>query len=332
VLNLRKRIPTIMDADEILDKAFRRAVKIDAEGDSKFHMIQRKSAARIMATADIISNTLIKYNRAFPSLNDRNEFVAELINVLIGVDELKKALSKVEWAAQKVSELQREYTGKVQRATDLNSMDNERKQYYGRISSVLQRIDKDLKFLQMAREELRKVPDFDSSMPAVVIAGFPNVGKSQLVEKISTAKPQIAAYPFTTQGIGVGHFEKGWRKFQIIDTPGLLDRPLEDRNEIELQAVLALKHLADVIVFVLDPSETSGYSYEKQLHLLESIRTSFEGIPFIEVENKVDLIRTDSDRIKISAMAGENLDALRDEIVRVLKSTEAAALPMEPLE
>jgi nucleolar GTP-binding protein len=199
-------------------------------------------------------------------------------------------------------------------------MDNERKQYYGRISSIMQRIDKDLKFLQNAREELRKVPDFDNSMPAVVIAGFPNVGKSQLVDKISTAKPQIAAYPFTTQGIGVGHFEKGWRKFQIIDTPGLLDRPLEDRNEIELQAVLALKHLADVIVFVLDPSETSGYSYEKQLH------------PMIEVENKVDLVRTNSDRIKISAMAGENLDQLKDEIVRVLKSTEAAALPMEPLE
>jgi 50S ribosomal subunit-associated GTPase HflX len=51
----------------------------------------------------------------------------------------------------------------------------------------------------------------------------------------------------------------------------------------------------------------------------------------IEVENKVDLIRTDSDRIKISAMVGENIDELRDEIVKVLKSTEAAALPMEPL-
>jgi nucleolar GTP-binding protein len=96
--------------------------------------------------------------------------------------------------------------------------------------------------------------------------------------------------------------------------------------------VLALKHLADVIVFVLDPSETSGYSYEKQLHLLESIKKSFEGIPMIEVENKVDLIRTNSDRIKISAMAGENLDELKDEIVKVLKSTEAAALPMEPSE
>jgi len=95
-----------------LTRRFRRAVKIDAEGDSKFDMIHRKSAARIMATGDIISTTLIKYNRAFPSLNDRNEFVAELINVLIGVDELKKALSKLEWAAQKVSELQREYTGR----------------------------------------------------------------------------------------------------------------------------------------------------------------------------------------------------------------------------
>jgi 50S ribosomal subunit-associated GTPase HflX len=52
----------------------------------------------------------------------------------------------------------------------------------------------------------------------------------------------------------------------------------------------------------------------------------------IEVENKVDLMRTDSDRIKISAMVGENLGELVDEIVKVLKSTEAAAMPMEPSE
>jgi nucleolar GTP-binding protein len=84
------------------------------------------------------------------------------------------------------------------------------------------------------------------------------VGKSSLLRCLSSAKPEIAQYPFTTKEIHVGHIEKTekyiTKRFQIIDTPGLLDRPLSKRNEIEKQAIAALTHLADLIVFVLDVS------------------------------------------------------------------------------
>ena len=69
----------------------------------------------------------------------------------------------------------------------------------------------------------------------------------------------MAAYPFTTKGIDVGIHEAGHRRYQVIDTPGLLDREIEDRNRIEMQAVTALKHLANAMLFILDPSETCGY-------------------------------------------------------------------------
>jgi nucleolar GTP-binding protein len=166
----------------------------------------------------------------------------------------------------------------------------------------------------------------------VVIAGFPNVGKSQLVERISSARPVIAPYPFTTQGIGVGHVKFGWHRFQVIDTPGLLDRPLEERNAIELQAILALKYLADVIVFILDPSETAGYTMEKQERLLTSVRENFPGIPIIEVENKVDVLRSDSERLKMSAINGEGVEVLLDQIKLHFKDMERLEMPMEPKE
>jgi nucleolar GTP-binding protein len=321
-----------MMPQEILDKAFKRAAKTDSSGDSKFDMIMNKSVARVVATSDIISTLLIKYNRAFPSVNEREGFMIELLCVLTDMDKLKQSLGKLEWAAHKVEALRKEYIRRVRNTRNLDDLDTARKEYYGRLSSVVWRIEKDLKYVAFARDEFRKIPMVDEEAPTIVVAGFPNVGKSQLVDRISTAKPEIAPYPFTTQGIGVGEITVGFRKFQIIDTPGLLDRPLEERNEIELQAILALKYLSDLLVFVMDPSETSGYSMEKQENLLASVRENFPDVPIIEVENKIDVMRTDSDRFKISAMSGDGVDRLLEEIVSRFKELERNELPMEPKE
>jgi nucleolar GTP-binding protein len=143
-----------------------------------------------------------------------------------------------------------------------------------------------------------------------------------LVARISTAKPRVAVYPFTTQEISVGTFEKKYLRYQVIDTPGLLDRDLSDRNPIELRAVLALRHLADVIVFIFDPTETCGYLMEQQEHLLETIKKEFANVPVIEVENKSDLSKSGNKRIKISAETGAGVQKLIDSLAEQLRSQE----------
>jgi nucleolar GTP-binding protein len=110
----------------------------------------------------------------------------------------------------------------------------------------------------------------------------------------------------------------------VVDTPGLLDRELSERNDIERQAVLALKYLADVIVFVLDPSETSGYTMDKQLRLLAEVKKEFVAIPVIEVENKIDLLDSGSDRLKMSALKGIGVEKLQREITGHLKQSAKA--------
>jgi nucleolar GTP-binding protein len=159
-------------------------------------------------------------------------------------------------------------------------------------------------------------------MLTVVIAGYPNVGKSSLIRQLSAAKPEVAQYPFTTKQIYVGHMEKTVRyekkQYQIIDTPGLLDRPLSERNNIEKQAIAALRHLADLIVFIFDPSETSGYPMSEQTLLLENIKKLFCDVPFIIVENKVDVKNIGSANRKISCITGEGIEELRQEILSVL--------------
>ncbi|GAJ12540.1 unnamed protein product, partial [marine sediment metagenome] len=57
----------------------------------------------------------------------------------------------------------------------------------------------------------------------VVLIGFPNVGKSQILSRLTKATPQVAPYPFTTQEPQVGMIEFEDIKIQLIDTPPITD-------------------------------------------------------------------------------------------------------------
>ena len=324
-----KRIPTILTADELLDKAFRRVLKIRKEGDDRMDGKKKTTVARLTASGDIISTTLILYVRAFPSMQKREEFHMELLDLLVGLDQLKKSLAALSWCSQQVMKLRKEYIRRSKNAQRASDLERVRKEYYGRASSMINQIAGDLEVVSKGREAFKKLPAIDASVPTVVIAGFPNVGKSQLVDRISTAKPTIAAYPFTTKGITIGHFQEGWRRYQVVDTPGLLDRELSERNDIERQAILALKYLADVIVFILDPSETSGYTMEKQLRLLAEVKKEFGAIPVIEVENKIDVMDSGSTRLKMSALNGIGVEKLQGVITEHLKNCAKAKVTDE---
>ena len=76
---------------------------------------------------------------------------------------------------------------------------------------------------------------------------------------------------------------------QIVDTPGILDRPMAERNEIEREAIAALKYLAHVIIFMIDPSEACGWNLEQQLNLLKEVQKMFPMNPLLIVLNKVDI-------------------------------------------
>lgn len=64
-------------------------------------------------------------------------------------------------------------------------------------------------------------------------------------------------------------------RWQVIDTPGILDHPLEERNIIEMQAITALAHLRAAILYFIDVSERCGYSIAQQIKLYDSIKPLF---------------------------------------------------------
>ena len=315
------QIPTISTADELIDRAFRKAARVQIADRERVYRLKKSSIAKLQSVSQMLDSTLSSYVKSFPSFDEMHPFRKELLDLLLDLDRLKKSLGALDWARKKILEISGEELTGMRRTMDLEVIDRRREAAYGRIASVMKQIKKDLNFLIEARDRIRKLPTIFPESPTVVIAGYPNVGKSMLVSRLSSARPQVAPYPFTTKGIIVGHFTQKWQKYQVIDTPGLLDRPLSERNDIELQAILALRHLADVLVFLIDPTAEAGTSVERQHELLEQIKKDFGSSDLIVVETKSDLMKTKKE-MAISSVTGEGLEELRALIVEKLKKVK----------
>lgn len=316
-----KKIPSVFSAEEILDISFKRAKKVQIHDRDIFYKKKKTIIAKTDSFATNVISFLEKYVKEFPSIEQLPSFYQELINIKIDINKLRKSLGAIDWARKTCKNIYSKQAKSLKKSQNLDFLKMKQQEIHGRLSSVVKQVNKDLIFLSESQKIINKFPDI-SEVPTVVIAGYPNVGKSSLLKCLSSAKPEIAQYPFTTKEIHVGHIEKKDRhiikRYQIIDTPGLLDRPLSDRNKIEKQAIAALTHLADLVVFVLDPSETSGYSLDDQEHLLSNIKKMFSDSTMILVENKADVKKTKSSHLKISCETGEGIDILLNEIFSTL--------------
>jgi len=325
-----KRLPVAPEPDELLVRAFRHASKaagtIKARGKPP-EVAKQREAQRIRVMSKTIRTALTNLVAGTPSLSNLPPFYQELVWALVDVDTTRKSLGAIDGTAEVVGKLEREHLRRLRSAGSPVEAAAIRRQAYGRISSVVRRAGGHLAFLREAAGKLTDLPSVYIDMPTIVIAGYPNVGKTTLLKQLTGSEPEIAPYPFTTKGLKLGYFERDHERYQVIDTPGLFDRPLEKRNPIERQAIAALRNLADVVVFMLDPSGTCGYELEGQLHLLEDIRKTFVDVKVLVVANKADLLdERQMDRVHelcggvifISATTGQGIPELEKLAMEIL--------------
>jgi GTP-binding protein len=170
----------------------------------------------------------------------------------------------------------------------------------------------------------------------VGLVGLPNAGKSTLISKISAAKPKIADYPFTTlqPNLGIVRY-KDFQSFVVADIPGLIEGAHTGKG----LGIRFLKHIerTKVLVFLIDSTlipfkENKTEDYDVLVNELKSYDKKLLDKPRIICFSKVDSLTDEQKKslskikftkgnskekipiLKISALSGENLKKLLDEI------------------
>lgn len=326
-----ERMPTVLTAEEIINKALGESAKLEIELHDRIPAIvkaKKREGSRIRLVEKITAGYLESLVKSVPTVDNLHPFYRDMLEILVGIPSAKAALGRLSRTARIIHEAGKSASRQLKTARNPAVAAGARRAFFGRATSLIRDATEDLTFLAELREKMKDLPTADPSVPTVVLAGYPGVGKSTVVSMVSSARPQIRSYPFTTQEIVVGHYRTARSLIQMVDTPGLLDRPLSERNRTELLAISALGQLANIIAFLVDVSEANGFSISAQKRLYEDLREAFPGKEILVFFNKTDLAsdsqlkeaeRAFGPCLRISAAKGEGLDSFMREIGEALR-------------
>jgi nucleolar GTP-binding protein len=312
-------LQSINDSKFYLDQAFK---KSKLQGEKVFAKSSGDQLSRIIRTESeklkTFSNTLKEYMdnivKKFPNIDNLPEIYTELVRLTLDYDLLKKSLGSLNWVNKRIEELTSICWKSLRASDSKTAINTAMNAYYGRIGSLMRQVDKHLRYIEEARRTMRDYPTLKTDLYTVAITGFPNIGKSTLLSKITTAKPEIKDYSFTTKKINQGYAKYGLRKVQFVDTPGVLDR--SKMNNIELQAFLVLKYLVNLIIYVIDLTEP--YPIKKQEELLKKLKEHDK--PVIIYLSKTDILPKEVfEKAKKKYRAVTNIDDLNKKIEKNMK-------------
>lgn len=258
-------VPTASDfLDVVLSKTQRKTPTVIHKNYS-IGRIRTFYMRKVKFTQDSFEEKLGQMLDDFPKLDNIHPFYADLMNVLYDKDHYKLALGQVNTARHLISSVAKDYVRLLKFGDSLYRCKQLKRAAMGRMATIMRRQKDSLAYLEQVRQHLARLPSIDPNTRTLLVCGYPNVGKSSFINKVTRADVDVQPYAFTTKSLFVGHMDYKYLRWQVIDTPGILDHPLEDRNTIEMQSITALAHLRACILFFLDLSEQCGYSVLDQV-------------------------------------------------------------------
>ncbi|XP_045209739.2 GTP-binding protein 4-like [Mercenaria mercenaria] len=286
-------VPTAKDfVDIVLSKTQRKTPTV-VHKHYKISRIRQFYTRKIKFAQQTFHDKLSQIITDFPKLEDVHPFYADLMNVLYDKDHFKLALGQINTARHLIDNVAKDYVRLMKYADSLYRCKQLKKAALGRMCTIMKRQKQSLEYLEQVRQHLSRLPTIDPNTRTLLICGFPNVGKSSFINKITRADVEVQPYAFTTKSLFVGHTDYKYLRWQVVDTPGILDHSLEDRNTIEMQAITALAHLRAAVLYVMDVSEQCGHSIEQQVSLFKNIKPLFANKPLIVCVNKIDILKVE---------------------------------------
>ncbi|XP_072390132.1 nucleolar GTP-binding protein 1 [Diabrotica undecimpunctata] len=286
-------VPTAKDFIDIILSKTQRKTPTVVHKQYKITRIRAFYVRKVKFSQQSFHDRLTQILTEFPKLDDVHPFYADLMNVLYDKDHYKLALGQLNTARHLIDNVAKDYCRLLKYGDSLYRCKQLKRAALGRMATIMKRQAANLSYLEQVRQHLARLPSIDPYTRTIIICGFPNVGKSSFINKITRADVEVQPYAFTTKSLYVGHTDYKYLRWQVIDTPGILDHSLEERNVIEMQAVTALAHLRACVLYFLDLSEQCGHNLDEQVKLFESIKPLFANKPLLLVANKCDIIKLD---------------------------------------
>ncbi|BCS18048.1 putative GTPase NOG1 [Aspergillus puulaauensis] len=289
-----KDIPPVPTNQEFLDIVLsrtQRQLPTQIRAGFKISRIRGFYTRKVKYTQETFGEKFQAILDGFPRLQDIHPFHKDLMNTLYDADHFRIALGQVSTAKHLIETVSRDYVRLIKYAGSLFQCKQLKRAALGRMATICRRLKDPLVYLEQVRQHLGRLPSIDPNTRTLLICGYPNVGKSSFLRSISRADVDVQPYAFTTKSLFVGHFDYKYLRFQAIDTPGILDHPLEEMNTIEMQSITAIAHLRSAVMYFMDLSEQCGYSVSDQIKLFHNIRPLFANKIVFVVVNKIDVRR-----------------------------------------
>jgi nucleolar GTP-binding protein len=284
-------VPTSQEFLDIVLSRTQRRLPTQIRSGFQITRIRAFYMRKVKYTAETFGEKLSAILDGFPRLADIHPFHKDLLNTLYDADHFRIALGQCNTAKSLIETVARDYVRLIKYGQSLFQCKQLKRAALGRMATICKRLKDPLLYLDQVRQHLGRLPSIDPNTRTLLICGYPNVGKSSFLKNISRADVDVQPYAFTTKSLFVGHFDYKMLRFQAIDTPGILDHPLEEMNTIEMQSITAIAHLRSAIMYFMDLSEQCGYSVHAQMALFRSIKPLFANKLVFIVINKIDVTR-----------------------------------------
>ncbi|XP_068213596.1 GTP-binding protein 4 [Palaemon carinicauda] len=283
-------VPSAKDFIDIILSKTQRKTPTVIHRHFKISRIRRFYMRKVKFTQQNFHDKLTTILNDFPKLEDVHPFYADLMNTLYNKDHFKLSLGQINMAKHLIDKVGSDYTKLLKYGDSLYRCKQLKKAAMGRMVTIMKKQGPPLKYLEDVRQHMSRLPSIDPNTRTLLLCGCPNAGKSSFINMTTNADVEVQPYAFTTKSLYVGHTDYEYLRWQVVDTPGILDRPFDEMNTIELQAITALAHIRSVVVFILDISETCDVEIEQQMKIFESIKPLFANKPLIVACNKIDVM------------------------------------------
>ncbi|AAF14665.1 EST gb/AI997445 comes from this gene [Arabidopsis thaliana] len=273
-----QKLPMVMPSIDLYASALRKSKRVQpTKGIANIAKRERnRGAKQLDAFMKELALPLKGYMESFPRKKLLHPYERSLIDLTLGDGKYEEVLGKVDVLRKKVQSVGKEHASLCAKALSKKEAEERLSEGVEKLELVFQQQGGAVDDLLTIAKVLRAMPVVDLEMPTLCLVGAPNVGKSSLVRILSTGKPEI--------------IESSRNALQVTDTPGLLRRCDEDRNNLEKLTLAVLTHLPTAVLYVHDLTGECGTSPSDQFQIYKEMKERFKDYLWIDAVSKCDLL------------------------------------------